>query len=115
MIKINRPIPADQIRLLIFDLHGTLVDSRQDLTNSVNAMLRHYSRPELPSELISTYIGDGDAIRVRRAMGGPDDQRFVDEALSYFLSYSREHKLDNTYVYEDLKDPLAAIRELPNG
>jgi phosphoglycolate phosphatase len=115
MIKINRPIPVDQIRLLIFDLDGTLVDSRQDLTNSVNAMLRHYSRPELPSELISTYIGDGAPMLVRRAMGDPDDQHFVDEALIYFLTYYREHKLDNTYVYEDLKDALAAIRELRNG
>jgi phosphoglycolate phosphatase len=115
MIKTNRPIPVDQIRLLIFDLDGTLVDSRQDLTNSVNAMLRHYGRPELPCDLIATYIGDGAPMLVRRALGDPDDQKFVDEALLYFLGYYREHKLDNTYVYEGVRESLGAIRDLRNS
>jgi phosphoglycolate phosphatase len=115
MIKINRTIPADQIRLLIFDLDGTLVDSRVDLTNSVNAMLRHFGRPELPCELISTYIGDGAPMLIRRALGDPDDQHFVDEALMYFLAYYREHKLDTTYVYAGMKDSLAAIQAARNG
>ena len=48
MIKTNRPIPSEKIKLLIFDLDGTLVDSRQDLSNSINAMLRHYGKAELP-------------------------------------------------------------------
>jgi phosphoglycolate phosphatase len=115
MIKTNRPIPIDQIRLLIFDLDGTLIDSRTDLTNAVNAMLRHYGRPELPCELISTYIGDGAPMLVRRALGDPDDQKFVDEALLFFLGYYREHKLDNTYVYDGVKESLAAIRDAQNG
>ena len=115
MIKINRPIPADQVRLLIFDLDGTLVDSRVDLTNSVNAMLRHFGRPELPCELISTYIGDGAPMLIRRSLGDPDDQHFVDEALMYFLAYYREHKLDTTYVYPGTKPALEAIRTAYNG
>jgi phosphoglycolate phosphatase len=115
MIKINRPIPVEQVRLLIFDLDGTLVDSRIDLTNSVNAMLRKFGRPELPCDLIATYIGDGAPMLVRRALGDPDDQKFVDEALMYFLAYYREHKLDNTYVYEGVKESLEAIRSTHNG
>jgi phosphoglycolate phosphatase len=115
MIKINRPIPVEQVRLLIFDLDGTLVDSRQDLCNSVNAMLRHYGRPELPCELIATYIGDGAPMLVRRALGDPDDQMFVDEALLFFLAYYREHKLDFTYVYDGITESLRAIRETRSG
>lgn len=115
MIKVNRPIPVERVRLLIFDLDGTLVDSRQDLCNSVNAMLRQYGRAELPCELIATYIGDGAPMLVRRALGDPDDQMFVDEALLYFLAYYREHKLDFTYVYEGLRESLQAIREARNG
>ena len=115
MIKINRPIPIDQVRLLIFDLDGTLVDSRLDLTNSVNAMLRQYGRPELPCDLIATYIGDGAPMLVRRALGDPDDQNFVDEALLFFLAYYREHKLDNTRVYEGISESLNAIRAVRNG
>lgn len=115
MIKINRPIPVEQIRLLIFDLDGTLIDSSVDLTNSVNAMLRNYGRPELPCDLIATYIGDGAPMLVRRALGDPDDQRFVDEALVYFMKYYREHKLDNTYVYDGVRESLDAIRAARNG
>jgi phosphoglycolate phosphatase len=115
MIKINRPIPVEQVRLLVFDLDGTLVDSRLDLTNSVNAMLRKFGRPELPCELIATYIGDGAPMLVRRALGDPDDQKFVDEALMYFLAYYREHKLDNTYVYAGVKESLETIRSARNG
>jgi len=115
MIKVNRPIPVEKIRLLVFDLDGTLVDSRQDLCNSVNATLRHYHRPELPCDLISTYIGDGAPMLVRRALGDPDDQKFVEEALLFFLGYYREHKLDFTYVYEGVKESLAAIRQAHNG
>ena len=115
MIKVNRAIPVETVRLLIFDLDGTLIDSRQDLTNSVNAMLRHYRRPELPCDLIATYIGDGAPMLVRRALGDPDDQKFVDEALLFFLGYYREHKLDNTYVYEGVKESLVSIREARKG
>src|SRR6185369_86009 len=115
MIKINRPIPVEQVRLLVFDLDGTLVDSRLDLTNSVNAMLRKFGRPELPCELIATYIGDGAPMLVRRALGDPDDQKFVDEALLYFMTYYREHKLDNTYVYAGVMESLEAIKMARNG
>ncbi|HLH07642.1 MAG TPA: HAD-IA family hydrolase [Terriglobales bacterium] len=115
MIRTNRPIPVDKIRLLIFDLDGTLIDSRLDLTNSINAMLRHFHRPGLPEEVISTYIGDGAPMLVRRALGDPDDQAFFNEALLYFLAYYREHKLDNTYVYPGIHESLSAIRNSRNG
>ena len=115
MIKVNRQIPVEQVRLLVFDLDGTLVDSRQDLSNSVNATLRHYGRPELPCELISSYIGDGAPMLVRRALGDPADQTFIAEALLVFLAYYREHKLDFTYVYEGVRESLAAIREAHHG
>ncbi len=109
MLKINRPIPADRIKLLIFDLDGTLVDSRQDLANSVNAMLRWLHQPELPCDLIASYIGDGAPMLVRRALGDPDDEAEVQTALEYFMTWYREHKLDTTYVYPGMIEALQAI------
>ncbi len=115
MIKVNRSIPTQLITLAIFDLDGTLVDSRLDLSNSVNAMLRHLDRPELPVEVIATYIGDGAPMLVRRALGDPDDDKYVAGALEYFLTWYREHKLDNTYVYPGILDALRAVQCGPNG
>ncbi len=110
-MKFLRPIPAEAIKLLIFDLDGTLIDSRTDLANSVNGMLRHFGRKELPLEVIATYIGDGAPMLVRRALGDPADEHFVNEALQFFLSYYREHKLDTTTVYPGVADALAAIQD----
>ncbi len=115
MIHKNRSIPAHTTKLLIFDLDGTLVDSRVDLANSINAMLRHYGRLELPNDVISSYIGNGAPMLVRRSLGDPDDENFVQEALLYFLSYYREHKLDTTYVYEGIKESLDAIQNSRHG
>lgn len=110
MLKFTRPFEGTQLKLLIFDLDGTLIDSRIDLIQSVNAMLQHFHRPELPGDAIASYVGDGAPMLVRRALGDPDDERFVQEALEYFLSYYRVHKLDNTHVYPGVAEALEAIR-----
>ena len=64
MVQTDRKIDPGRIRLLIFDLDGTLIDSRLDLVHSVNAMLRHFQRPELPADVIATYVGDGAPVLV---------------------------------------------------
>jgi phosphoglycolate phosphatase len=115
MIRKNRPIPGHTAKLLIFDLDGTLIDSRQDLSNSVNAMLRHFQKPELPPEVIASYIGNGAPMLVRRSLGDPDDENFVQDALLYFMAWYREHKLDHTYVYDGIRDALDSIRASRNG
>src|SRR5476649_80302 len=115
MIRKNRAIPAPDLKLLIFDLDGTLVDSRLDLANAVNAMLRHFKKPELPHEVIASYIGDGAPMLVRRSLGDPDDENFVQDAVLYFMAWYREHKLDNTYVYDGIKEALDAIQKSRDG
>jgi len=115
VITVHRPIPAEQIRLLIFDLDGTLIDSQMDLANSVNAMLRHFGRQELSREVIAGYIGDGAPMLVRRALGDPDDGHYMHEALDFFLHYYREHKLDNTTLYPGIREALEAVRWAENG
>src|SRR5438477_8501041 len=101
-------------RLVVFDLDGTLIDSRIDLANSVNAMLVHLGKPELPHAVIATYIGDGASMLVRRALGDPEgdihDEEHVAEALTFFLDYYRSHKLDFTYIYPGVISSLEVIR-----
>ena len=101
-------------RLIVFDLDGTLIDSRRDLCNSVNATLTYLGKPQLPEAVISNYIGDGASMLVRRAIGDPEgdlhDEEYVTEALTFFLGYYRIHKLDYTYLYPGVLDSLEAIR-----
>src|SRR4051812_15425096 len=115
MIRKNRPIPGHTAKLLIFDLDGTLIDSREDLANSINAMLIHFGKKELPHEVIASYIGDGAPMLVRRSLGDPDDENFVQDAVLYFMSWYREHKLDTTYVYEGVKEALNTIQNSRDG
>jgi phosphoglycolate phosphatase len=110
MVKIYRPIPSGSLRLLVFDLDGTLIDSGADLCASVNAMLRNFGRLELPQNVIATYIGDGAARLVSRSLGEPDDPAFLDSALTYFLDYYRVHKLDQTFVYPGVFAALDSLR-----
>ncbi len=115
MIHTNRSFDPATIKLLIFDLDGTLIDSQLDLIHSINAVLWHFGKAELPSEVIATYVGDGAPMLVRRALGDPEDEKFVQEALNYFLAYYREHKLDNTRLYDGVREALASIRQSRNG
>lgn len=106
-------------RFLVFDLDGTLIDSSLDLCNSVNAALEHVGKPSLPNPLIASYIGDGAAMLVRRALGDPNDldalhptdcDNLFRRAFEFFLLYYRAHKLDNTRCYDGVLEALTAIR-----
>ena len=117
MIRFLRPFDPHRIRLLVFDLDGTLIDSRLDLIHSVNATLRHIGRPELDGDVIAGYVGDGAPVLVRRVLGDADmaNEALLREALEYFLGYYRIHKLDHTVVYEGIPEMLARLAEPSNG
>jgi phosphoglycolate phosphatase len=116
MIRTRRAFDPHSIKLVIFDLDGTLIDSRLDLVHSVNAALRHIGRPELPDDVIAGYVGDGAPILIQRALGGQEvDDAVVRKGLEFFLSYYRQHKLDHTTVYPGISEVLAAVQSPGNG
>lgn len=119
MLRIFRPIPVESIRLLVFDLDGTLIDSAKDLCNSVNATLRHCELDPLPDKHIAAFIGDGALMLVRRALaaqsGAEADEAFLAQAYDFFLDYYREHKLDFTYAYPGVLQALDALKAAPDG
>jgi phosphoglycolate phosphatase len=116
MMRVFRPLPVEQIKLLVFDLDGTLIDSAQDLCNSVNATLHHFGHAALNDAEIAGFIGDGALMLVRRAFArayeGPVDEEFLQTAYLFFLDYYRAHKLDFTYAYEGVLEALAALKAL---
>jgi phosphoglycolate phosphatase len=116
MIHTRRAFDPRTIKLVIFDLDGTLIDSRLDLVHSVNAALRHIGRPELPDDVIASYVGDGAPILIQRALGGEAvAEAIVRQGLQFFLSYYREHKLDHTTVYSGIREALTAIQQASNS
>jgi phosphoglycolate phosphatase len=119
MIQIFRPIPVERLKLLVFDLDGTLIDSAQDLCNSVNASLAEFNLGPLPDPTIAGFVGNGAPMLMRRALAlaGNIAPRQVNEALfaeayAFFLQHYRKHKLDFTYAYEGVLDALKALRKL---
>jgi phosphoglycolate phosphatase len=100
-----------QVRALIFDLDGTLIDSKRDLIHSVNAMLAEMGRATLGEETISGYIGHGAPVLVTRALGASAPEQERQHALQFFLRYYEEHKLDSTCAYPGVTEALATLHE----
>jgi phosphoglycolate phosphatase len=98
------------MRLVIFDLDGTLVDSKQDLCNAVNATRRYLGLEALPDSLVASFVGDGAPVLIRRAMGPSATRAQLEEALAYFLGYYREHMLDCTRDYSGVRPALEELR-----
>jgi phosphoglycolate phosphatase len=97
--------------LLIFDLDGTLVDSRLDLANAVNATRSHMGMTPLANARVYTYVGNGAPVLIRRALGEGASEAEVQEALEFFLEYYSEHDLDNTTLYPGVKESLDRLRD----
>ncbi len=93
------------IKLIIFDLDGTLTDSLADLTDTTNHMLARFSRPALAQEQVRKLVGQGARNLVERAMTGASAEE-VDDALGVFLSYNDTHIADKTRLYPGVKDFL---------
>ena len=86
-----------------FDADQALIDVREKVD---------LAKPELPEDVIAGYIGDGASMLVRRALGDPEgdvhDEEYLNDALTYFLDYYREHKLDFTYVYPGVVESITS-------
>jgi phosphoglycolate phosphatase len=101
------------VRALIFDLDGTLIDSKQDLIRSVNAMLVEMGREPLHEDTVSSYIGHGAPRLVARALGNGATEEECDRALKFFLAHYDEHKLDSTHAYPGVAEALEELRDFP--
>lgn len=94
------------IRALLFDLDGTLIDSKRDLICSVNAMLVEMGRETLHEDTISGYIGHGAPQLVGRALGNGATEVEREKALKFFLEYYEKHKMDSTCAYPGVEETL---------
>jgi len=96
-------------QLLIFDLDGTLIDSRADLTAGINHMRTHYNLEPLPLETVSGYIGDGVRKLVERSLQGADVD--VEEALRINKAYYYSHLTVHTTLYDGVAEGIVRLKE----
>jgi phosphoglycolate phosphatase len=104
---------------LLFDLDGTLVDSRADLISSVNLMLAEVGRMTLPDTRVLSFVGEGARMLVERALGADQSSRpssqDVDSALGIFRRHYRAHLLDQTRAYPGVEETLARLCHVPKA
>ena len=100
-------------RAFVFDLDGTLIDSKMDLVNSVNAMLRATGRSELSTETIAGYIGHGAPRLIASALGPHASESDRQSALAVFLAHYEKHNLDLTCAYAGVSEGLTALKGYP--
>jgi phosphoglycolate phosphatase len=97
-----------RFRLIVFDLDGTLVDSRRDLAESANAVLKSCGCPEHSVEAIGRMVGDGAATLIARAFEAAGCQP-PDDALSRFLAIYDQRLLRYTRPYDGIVDVLSCV------
>src|SRR5215472_6567082 len=106
----RRPGEYSRIRLLVFDLDGTLIDSKDDLVHSVNAARRGMGRDPLPEETVASYVGRGVVVLMRGALGEGASEGDVAQAVEFFLEYYRDHMLDHTVAYPGVREALEDLK-----
>ena len=106
----ERRSPAPNTRLAVFDLDGTLIDSRRDLADSANAMLAGYGAGPLGEERIASMVGCGAATLVKRVMTAAGVDAPLDEALARFLAAYDERLTHHTRPYDGIPALLDELR-----
>ncbi|MEW6246656.1 MAG: HAD-IA family hydrolase [Nitrospirota bacterium] len=94
------------VDLLIFDLDGTLIESKWDIAHSVNLTLEELGLPRRPQEEIFGFVGDG-VKRLLRLAVGEENQAEYEEALRVFRGHYLAHCLDRTRFYPGVETALA--------
>ncbi len=107
MILVRRHIPAKQLRLLVWDLDGTLVDSMEDIATSVNAVRNHHGMAPLPLGTVRSYVGSGARELIQKALDGRETA--LSEALAFFVAHYQEHLLDQTRAYPGIPELLETL------
>jgi phosphoglycolate phosphatase len=99
------------MELIIFDLDGTLIDSRLDIAHSVNAMRRHMGLGPLEFATVYQYVGNGAPELIRRSLGGRAPETEVQRGVEFFLEHYGAHSLDYTQLYPGVKESLERLRQ----
>lgn len=98
---------------VVFDLDGTLIDSRADIVDAVTFTLRELGGRQRTPDEIASYVGDGARMLLARALDLPMDHARLDEALETFLEYYGRHGADKTTLMPGTREALESLSSLP--
>ena len=101
------------MRALIFDLDGTLIDSKLDLALAVNAAMEELGRAPLAHDTIFSYVGNGAASLITQSLGEGATEEDCLRGLEFFIKYYSVHKLDHTSLYPGVRETLDTLRGMP--
>jgi phosphoglycolate phosphatase len=102
------------IRLgIVFDLDGTLIDSRYDIANAANHALSVHGWSPLSVSEISSFVGDGSRVLLARAARLAPDAPELEQLLNTFLGYYAAHPTDHTLLLPGAHEALAELAHLP--
>jgi phosphoglycolate phosphatase len=107
--SISPPILFRRPNALVFDLDGTLIDSRQDITTAINRMRAGYGLPPLTLEQVVAMVGEGARVLIERAVGGELPATEIEPALRRYLGDYDEVLLATTRPYPGVPAMLAAL------
>ncbi len=96
---------------ILFDLDGTLLNTLEDLTDSVNYTLAQYDCPARTMEEIRQFIGNGARKLIERSLPGKENDPDVDEVLAAYQAYYKTHSKVKTKPYAGVVEALEEIRK----
>jgi phosphoglycolate phosphatase len=99
------------IGLILFDLDGTLVNTLEDITTSLNYTLACLDRQPLELGVVRQYVGDGLSRLIERSLGGPSDR--IDEAVRIYKEHHRGNFTNQSALYPSVKETLEYFKNIP--
>lgn len=99
-----------KIDLFIFDLDGTLIDSKRDIALSVHHTMKILGLSPISDEMIASYVGNGVTPLIRKSVG-ENPKLNVDEAIRIFMAHYEEHCLDSTRPFPDIPEVLDHFKD----
>jgi len=114
-IHMDTPGGFIRVKSMLFDLDGTLIDSKTDLTNSINLMLADLARPPLDEATVGGFVGDGVRVLVYRCLTAtdpnhePPEEALHASGIELMHSHYAEQMLETTRLYPRVAETLASF------
>ena len=97
--------------LAIFDMDGTILNTLEDLADSLNASLSYFSYPERTIEEVRQFVGNGIRLLIERGVPQGLPKEKIDQVHEYFMVYYKEHCADKTRPYDGVISLICQLRQ----